>query len=169
MRPAAAPRGPLPPMTGARRLPSGPPSARLREPTLDMGEPMFVEGLELPVAAEPERPWGRSLRRPAAQPELAGTQLEITPGRIRNELFLAVAALACGLLVVPVLFWYAAHWVIGPYQHGQNMHAGPMVLLHDYFAGLAQGSSMFWVVALGPLVILTFARVAFALLRPRLA
>jgi hypothetical protein len=126
---------------------------------------MFLEGPALsdrrPRDLNAPRQRVQPDRRPAAQPGP-------NPNRLRNELFLLAAALACGLLVVPVVFWFAARPVLGPYTRGQDPHpAGPMVLLHDFFAGLAHGSPLFWVVALGPAVMLTFARLAYSYLRPR--
>lgn len=42
-----------------------------------------------------------------------------------------------------------------------------MALLGDFFAGLSLGWISYWVVALGPLVIILLARLAWALIRPK--
>src|SRR5579862_4025369 len=67
-------------------------------------------------------------------------------------------ALLVGLLVMPFAIWLAGNRVLGPYTHGANTHAGALALLSDYFVGLAHGSAVFWVVALGPAVLLLLAR-----------
>jgi hypothetical protein len=134
---------------------------------------MFVDSMPGPALAErpifqrrpaPPRPKapGAAVRRPQARQETAAD-----PSRLRNELLLAAAALACGLFVAPLLFWFAAKPVLGPYTHGQDLNAGPTVLLRDFLAGLSHGSLMFWIVAVGPVVMLTFARFMYSLLRPK--
>jgi len=70
--------------------------------------------------------------------------------RLQRELILFGAALAFGVLLVPLLIWVAGNRVLGPYTHGQNPHAGPGALLGDFLGALAHGSAVFWAVALGP-------------------
>jgi hypothetical protein len=82
-----------------------------------------------------------------------------------RELLLLAAALLCGLIIMPLLIWVAGNRVLGPYTHGQNLHAGPLALLGDFFVGLAHGSAIFWVVALGPLALLVLLRLFIRLLR----
>lgn len=82
-----------------------------------------------------------------------------------RELLLLGLALLCGLVVMPLLIWVGGNRVLGPYTHGQNLHAGPFALLGDFFVGLAHGASIFWVVALGPLAILLLLRLFIRLLR----
>ena len=84
--------------------------------------------------------------------------------RARRELLVLGAALLFGLLVMPFIVWFAGKRVLGPYTHGDDPHAGPFSLLVDYFVGLAHGSAVFWLVALGPLVLLLLVRGFFALL-----
>jgi len=50
-----------------------------------------------------------------------------------------------GLIVMPFLIWIASGRVLGPYTHGQNLHAGPLALVADYYTGLAHGSAVFLV------------------------
>lgn len=87
--------------------------------------------------------------------------------RIGLELALFGAALLIGLIVVPLAIWLVGNRILGPYPHGSNPHAGPMALLGDFFVGLSQGAISFWVVALGPALIILFARVVWALIKPR--
>jgi hypothetical protein len=130
---------------------------------------MFLEGPALYDRRPAGRPRDLGAPRPGALRN-APPASQPGPNRIRNEVILLTASLACGLLVVPVVFWFAARPVLGDYTPAQNTHpAGPMVLLHDFFTGLARGSPVFWVVALGPAVMLAFARLAYSLLRPRSA
>jgi hypothetical protein len=82
-----------------------------------------------------------------------------------RELLLLGGALLCGLLLVPLGVWLVGERVLGPYVHGQNLHAGPWALLQDFFVGLAHGSAVFWLVALGPLIVLLLIRLFIRLLR----
>jgi len=85
--------------------------------------------------------------------------------RLQRELIIFAAELLCGLVLIPLLIWVAGNRVLGGYTHGTNQHAGPAALLGDFFTGLAHGSSVFWVVALGPALIVTLARAFVYLLR----
>jgi len=87
---------------------------------------------------------------------------------IGRELILFGGALLIGLIGVPLAIWFVGNRILGPYTHGTNTHAGPMALLGDFFVGLSRGWISYWVVALGPAVIIIFARVAWALVhRPQ--
>jgi len=66
---------------------------------------------------------------------------------------------------VPLLIWVGGNRVLGPYVHGQNLHAGPLALLQDFFLGLLHGSAVFWAVALGPAALLLLVRLFIALVR----
>ena len=85
--------------------------------------------------------------------------------RARREAIILGAALLFGLLLMPLLIWMVGNRVLGPYTHGQNTHAGPFVLLADFFLGLAHGSAVFWSVALGPLVLVVLVRLFVRALR----
>jgi len=85
--------------------------------------------------------------------------------RVRRELIILGAALLTGLVVMPFLIWAAGNRVLGPYTHGQNPRAGPFALLADIFVGLVHGSLVFWVVALGPAVLLWLLRLFIVLVR----
>lgn len=85
--------------------------------------------------------------------------------RTQRELIVAGVALGAGLLVMPFLIWLGGNRVLGPYTHGDNPGAGPWALFADYVVGLAHGSAVFWVVALGPLALLLLVRGFLVLLR----
>jgi hypothetical protein len=85
--------------------------------------------------------------------------------RARRELIILGAALLFGLLAMPFLIWLAGNRVLGPYTHGQNLHAGPLALLLDFFVGLAHGSAVFWAVALGPAALLLLLRLFVKVVR----
>lgn len=56
---------------------------------------------------------------------------------------------------MPALIWVIGDAVLGEYAGGDG---GPLALLRDFFAGLAEGSLVYWAVALGPYVFLCLAR-----------
>ena len=82
--------------------------------------------------------------------------------RWQRELILFAVMTLFGLFVMPFIIYYASPRVLGPYTYGQNLHAGPFVLMGDYLTGLVHGSLVYWVVALGPAVMLLLVRL-FAL------
>jgi hypothetical protein len=82
-------------------------------------------------------------------------------------LILFGSALLLGLVVVPLLIWVVGNRILGPYTHGNNLHAGPMALLGDFYEGLSQGWPSYWIVALGPLAIIVIARALWELIVPR--
>ena len=85
--------------------------------------------------------------------------------RIIRELIIFAAALLLGLIVVPLAIWFVGNRILGPYTHGANPNAGPMALLGDFFSGLSQGALTFWMVAIGPLVIILFVRLAWVAIK----
>lgn len=87
------------------------------------------------------------------------------PPRVRRELIVFGALLLFGLVGVPLLIWLAGNRWLGPYTHEQNLHAGPLLLLQDYFLSLAHGSAVFWVVALGPAALVLLVRLFIHLVR----
>jgi hypothetical protein len=108
---------------------------------------------------------------PADAPLPAGerlTQLRdsyLTLPRLLRGLILYGAALLFGVFIVPLLLWLAGNRFLGPYTHGQNLHAGAGALLSDFLVGLGHGSAVFWGVALGPPVLLLLLRVLWRLVR----
>jgi hypothetical protein len=84
--------------------------------------------------------------------------------RFTRELLLLAACLLIGVLVVPLLVWVVGNRALGPYTHGANTHAGPLALVADFFAGLGRGEITYWLVALGPAVLILLLRVFIAVL-----
>ncbi len=82
-------------------------------------------------------------------------------------MILFAGAVILGLVVVPLLIWVVGNRILGPYTHGNNLHAGPMALLGDFYEGLSKGWLSYWIVAVGPLVIIVFVRAAWELIFPR--
>jgi hypothetical protein len=82
--------------------------------------------------------------------------------RVQRELILFALLTLFGLIVMPFVIWIASARVLGPYTHGQNLHAGPLALVADYYTGLAHGSAVFWSVALGPAVAVLLIRLFLA-------
>jgi hypothetical protein len=72
---------------------------------------------------------------------------------VRRELYFTLGSLLCGLVLMPVLIWSAGHLVLGAYANGS---LGPMLV--DFYRGIIEPSLPFWVVALGPLVLLWVLR-----------
>jgi hypothetical protein len=87
--------------------------------------------------------------------------------RTQRELLGLALALLVGLLLMPFLIWVAGNRVLGPYTHGQDLHASPFALLQDFFIGLLHGSVVFWAVALGPAVFILLLRLFVRGLRAR--
>jgi hypothetical protein len=82
--------------------------------------------------------------------------------RVQRELILFALLTLFGLIVMPFVIWIASNRVLGPYTHGQNLHAGPLALVADYYTGLAHGSAVYWSVALGPAVVVLLIRLFLA-------
>jgi len=82
--------------------------------------------------------------------------------RTQRELILFGLMTGFGLIVMPFVIWIASARVLGPYTHGQDLHAGPLALVADYYVGLVHGSAVFWCVALGPAVVVLLIRVFLA-------
>jgi hypothetical protein len=111
---------------------------------------------------------GRRPRSSTLLDLLARARRSLTPrSRTSRELIIFGSALLIGLIGVPLAIWFVGNRILGPYTHGANTHAGPMALLGDFFVGLGHGALIYWVVVLGPAVIILFVRVAWALIRPR--
>lgn len=78
--------------------------------------------------------------------------VERIPRGLARELLLAGAALAAGLLLLPLLVWVTGALVLGPYR------GGPARLWLDYLALLGSGSLAAWVLLLGPYALLLCLR-----------
>jgi hypothetical protein len=101
----------------------------------------------------------------AREPDAAEEKAPRYLPRAGREALLLGGALLFGLLLMPLLIWIVGDRVLGPYTHGQNLHAGAFALLQDFFVGLGHGSAVFWAVALGPLVVVLLLRLFVRLLR----
>lgn len=77
--------------------------------------------------------------------------------RVRFELILGSIWLALGLFVVPALIYLVGSKLLGPY--GEN--AGLSTFYGAFFADLASGAPRTWMLALGPLVLMSLVRVIF--------
>jgi hypothetical protein len=109
---------------------------------------------------------GRCSRSPPLLDLLARARRSFTDrSRISREAIAFGAALLIGLVGVPLAIWFVGNRILGPYVHGTNTHAGPMALLGDFYAGLGNGFVSYWIVALGPAVIILFVRIAWALIK----
>jgi hypothetical protein len=86
---------------------------------------------------------------------------------VARELLIFAALLLVSVLSVPFAIWFVGNRMLGPYTHGQNLHAGPLALAGDFFVGLAHGSAVFWGVALGPPVFILLLRLLIRVLRIR--
>lgn len=73
---------------------------------------------------------------------------------VRRELLLVGAGLALGLLLLPLVIWIFGRIALGAYANG-----GPFSLWLDFLRGLVQGAGLFWVVALGPYLLIVLIRV----------
>ena len=114
-------------------------------------------------------PSGRSGRRSRSSTLLdllARARNSFAPrSRMGRELIIFGSALLFGLICVPLAIWFVGNRVLGPYTHGTNPNAGPLALLGDFFIGLTQGWLSYWIVALGPAVLILLARLAWALIK----
>jgi hypothetical protein len=113
-----------------------------------------------PPIKAPARPFDR----PVSPTEDDGESPRLPPW-VRRELIIYGSALLLGLVGVPLLIWVGGNRVLGPYTHGQNLHAGPLALLQDFYLGLLHGSAVFWVVALGPAALLLLLRLFIRFIR----
>ena len=117
-----------------------------------------------PPIKAPGRPFERHRNPPPRDPGDDDDPRRMPPW-VRRELIVYGVALLFGLVGVPLLIWVGGNRVLGPYTHGENLRAGPLALLQDFFQGLLHGSAVFWVVALGPAVLVVLVRVFIRLVR----
>jgi len=109
---------------------------------------------------------GCALRRTCLLEPLARARRSLAAqSRARRELTYFGLAVVVGVLVVPVLTWLIGSRILGPYSRGTEVHNSAFALLADFFAGLAHGYVVFWVVALGPALFLVLIRLFVALWR----
>jgi len=85
--------------------------------------------------------------------------------RLVRELIFFGPALIFGLVIVPLLIWMVGTRILGPYTRGTEAHDRPLALLGDFFVGLSHGSTVFWLVALGPALFVAVIRLLAVLIR----
>ncbi|MBV8805369.1 MAG: hypothetical protein JO042_09985 [Sinobacteraceae bacterium] len=120
----------------------------------------------MPLLPEPHRLSGPHSRSSTLQDPLASAHSSfVTRSRLIRELITLGGALLFGFVVVPLAIWFVGNRILGPYSHGTNPNAGPLALVGDFFAGLSHGWVSYWIVALGPVAIILFARLAWALIK----
>ncbi len=76
---------------------------------------------------------------------------------VRREFLWILIALAVGLILLPPLIWLVGSQVFGPYAAG-----GTRDLVDHFFRGLGQGHKAFWIVALGPYLMIVILRFTVA-------
>jgi hypothetical protein len=79
---------------------------------------------------------------------------------LRRELLILAGAVAFGVLLVPALLWLWGPRALGPYVGG-----GIAAIVANFFQGLASGSLGFWIVAVGPYLVVTIIRALIATVR----
>jgi hypothetical protein len=72
---------------------------------------------------------------------------------LRRELLWLLIALPVGVLLLPPLIWVVGSHVFGAYAGGSTRE-----LVDRFYRGLSQGQQAFWIVALGPYVVLIALR-----------
>lgn len=84
--------------------------------------------------------------------------------RLRLELILASVWLAVGLFVVPAMIFWVGIAMLGPYGEAQGSGMGSFYA--DFFGDLATGEVRTWLIALGPLILISLLRAIFLAGRP---
>jgi hypothetical protein len=77
--------------------------------------------------------------------------------RVRFEIISAATWLAVGLFVLPAAIYLVGTLVLGPYKSG----SGLMQFYTDFFVDLAAPFARAWIIALGPLVLVSAIRAIF--------
>lgn len=115
--------------------------------------------------SSPPLPTDTAEHKPAVRDDVDETP-DPRPAWRRPELLLPLAALAAGLLLLPLLIWLAGTRVLGAYTRAsEGPAAGPLGLYADYYSALAHGVPAFWAAALGPLALVLLGRALLRLLR----
>jgi hypothetical protein len=86
--------------------------------------------------------------------------MSLNVATVRRELLWMLIALAVGVLLLPPLIWLVGSRVFGPYAGG-----GSRELVGHFFTGLGQGQAALWLVALGPYLVISAARITLAGMR----
>jgi uncharacterized membrane protein len=78
--------------------------------------------------------------------------------RLRTELIIASVWLAVGLFLVPPVVYLVGTKLLGSYGNG---NAGMSTFYGAFFADLASGESRTWMLAVGPLVLISIVRLLY--------
>lgn len=90
---------------------------------------------------------------------------EPSNARLRFELIFASVWLAVGLFLVPALIFWVGIVMLGPY--GESTGGGLGDFYADFFGDLASGVGRTWLLALGPLILVTLVRLVFIGVGPK--
>jgi hypothetical protein len=77
--------------------------------------------------------------------------------RLRFELIFASLWLAFGLFVLPAIIYMVGTLLLGPYGENQGLGA----FYADFFKDLVEPAGRAWILALGPLVVVSILRLIF--------
>jgi hypothetical protein len=80
---------------------------------------------------------------------------------VRREFLWVLVALAVGMIILPPLIWLIGSRVFGPYGAGTATRD----LVDHFFRGLGQGQKAFWIIALGPYLVIVTLRLTVAAIR----
>lgn len=94
----------------------------------------------------------------AADPSSADVPAQHERSPLRFELILASIWLGVGLFVLPAVIFGVGVAVLGPYGDGSK---GLGSFYGDFFAGLAEPGGRPWLIALGPLIVISLLRAVF--------
>jgi hypothetical protein len=85
---------------------------------------------------------------------------------VRRELLLLLVMLLVAVLILPTLVWLAGHVFLGDYLRSPaGGTGGPLALTLDFVAGLFSGSVGYWLMLVGPYVLVAAWRVGARLLK----
>jgi len=90
-------------------------------------------------------------------PAISDTPPPSSHARMRFEIIFASAWVAIGLFALPAAIYLVGVLMLGPYKPG----AGLMQFYTDFFGDLATPTLRAWILALGPLVLITLIRLVF--------
>jgi hypothetical protein len=91
------------------------------------------------------------------EPAISDSPPPASRARARFELIFASAWLAIGLFALPAAIYFVGVLMLGPYKPG----AGLAQFYTDFFGDLAEPTLRAWILALGPLVLITLMRLIF--------
>jgi hypothetical protein len=86
--------------------------------------------------------------------------MSVNIAAVRRELLWLLIALPLGLILLPPLIWVVGSRVFGAYAGGSTRD-----LVDHFFRGLGAGQQAFWIVALGPYLVILTLRVTLAAVR----